>query len=67
MPVVKKEKQRNVEERSCKESCRWKAIIITYSECLPLALFIQHATSMHHVILSSVAFVAIPYVLRIIS
>jgi hypothetical protein len=43
MSVVKQEKQRNIEERSRNDSCRWKAIIITYSECITLALVIQHA------------------------
>ena len=60
MPVVKPEKQRNIEERSCNETCRWKAIIITYSELLPLALVILHAVHMHHVMLSSVACLAVP-------
>jgi len=38
-----------------------KAISITYSECVSLALGIQHATRMRHIILSSVACPALQY------
>jgi len=67
MPVVKLEKQHHIEERWHNDSCRWKTIIITYSECIPLALVIQHAMRTHHIILSSVACLALPYFLHIIS
>ena len=67
MPVVKQETQRNIEERSRNDSCRWKAIIITHSECISLALVILHVMRMHHIILSSVACLTLPYFLHIIS
>ena len=35
--------------------------IITYSECLPVTLFIRYAQSMRRVISSSVACLALPY------
>ena len=34
---------------------------ITYSECASVALFILHAIRMRHIILSSVAYLAVPY------
>ena len=40
---------------------RRKAISITYSECLSVALFIQHAQPMHRVLLSSVTCPPLPY------
>jgi hypothetical protein len=48
--------QRNIEERSRNHCCRRKTISITYSECVYVALVIQHAKAkalLH--ILSSVA------------
>ena len=45
--------QRNIKARSCKHSCYEKAIGITYSECVFVALAIQHAMRMYPVILSS--------------
>jgi hypothetical protein len=41
--------------------CRGKAISITYSECVSVALVIQHAKRMRRIILSSVACLALPY------
>ena len=41
--------------------CRGKAISSTCSECVSVALFIQHAISMRHNILSSVACPTVPY------
>jgi hypothetical protein len=38
-----------------------KAISITYSECVSVALVIQHAKRMRRIILSSVACLAVPY------
>jgi hypothetical protein len=38
-----------------------KAISITYSECVPVALPIRHAKRMRRIILSSVACLALPY------
>jgi hypothetical protein len=40
--------------------CR-KAISIIYSECVSVALVIQHAKRMRRIILSSVACPAVPY------
>jgi len=37
---------RNVEERSCNPCCSGKVVIITYSECMFVALGIQHAVQM---------------------
>jgi len=48
-------RKRNNEERSNNHCCRGKAISITYSECVSVALGIQHAMHMRHVTLSSVA------------
>jgi hypothetical protein len=47
--------QRNIEARSCNHCCCGKAVTVTYSECVTVALVIQHAKRMHHVIFSSVA------------
>jgi hypothetical protein len=41
--------------------CSGKARSITYSECVSVALVIQHAKRMRHIILSSVARIALPY------
>ena len=40
---------------------REKAINITYSECLSVALVIQHVKHVHHIVFSSVAHLAVPY------
>ena len=53
--------ERNIEARSRNHCCRRKAINITYSECLSVALFIQHAKHMHRIILSIAACPALPY------
>jgi hypothetical protein len=37
----------NIEVRSCKHCCSGKAISITYSECVSVALVVQHAVCMH--------------------
>jgi len=42
--------QRNNEARSCNHCCRGGAESITYSECTFVALGIQHATSMRHIV-----------------
>jgi hypothetical protein len=44
----------------CKHRCRGKAISITYSECVSVALVIQHAKGMH-CIMSYVACLPVPY------
>jgi hypothetical protein len=36
-------------------------VLATKPECVPVALFIQHAMRMRHVLLSSVAYVVLPY------
>jgi hypothetical protein len=45
--------------RNC--CCRGKAVSVTYSECVSVALFIQHAKRMRRIILPSVACLAVPY------
>ena len=39
----------------------WKAISVTYYECVSVALVIQHAKRMRRILLSSVACLALPY------
>jgi len=41
---------RDVEARSCNHRCSGKTIRIAYSECVSVALGIQHATSIGHVV-----------------
>jgi hypothetical protein len=52
--------KRNIEARSRNQCCRGKAISITYSEFVSVALVIQHAKRMRRIILSSVACPALP-------
>jgi len=40
---------------------RWKHTIVTYSECVIVALVIQHATFMRRITLASVSCLALPY------
>jgi len=42
--------KRNTEERSCNHRCSGKAITITYSESVTVALDIQNAIHMHHIV-----------------
>jgi hypothetical protein len=51
---------RNIEMHLLNSYCCGKAIIITYSECVSLALVIQHAKRMRRVIVSSVACLILP-------
>jgi hypothetical protein len=51
----------NIEARSRNHCCRGKAVSITYSQCVSVALVIQHAKRMRRIILSSVACLAVPY------
>jgi hypothetical protein len=53
--------KRNIEARWCKHFCCGKAISITYSECVFVALVIQHAMRMRRFILSPAASLAVPY------
>jgi hypothetical protein len=52
---------RTIEARSCNHFYSEKAIMNTYSVCVFVALFIQHATRLRSIILSSVAFPALQY------
>ena len=45
----------NMEARSSKHCCRGKTICVTYSECLSVALVIQHLKHMRRIILPYVA------------
>jgi hypothetical protein len=49
------------EARSRNHCCRGKAISITYSECVSVALVIQHGKRMRCIILESVASLSLPY------
>ena len=42
--------------------CRGKTISIAHSECVSVALVIQHAKRMRHIILLSVACLSLPYI-----
>jgi hypothetical protein len=42
---------RNIDARLCNHSSRGEAIINTYSECVSVALGIEHEMRMHHIII----------------
>jgi len=43
--------QRNIEAHSYNHCCSGKEIIITYSECVCVALVVQHAMRMRHTVI----------------
>jgi len=43
--------KRNSEARSPNHCCRGKALSTTYYECVSVALDIQHAKCMHHIVI----------------
>jgi hypothetical protein len=51
----------NVTLSSRNHCCSKKAVSITYSQCVSVALVIQHAKRMRRIILSSVACLAVPH------
>ena len=53
--------KRNIQARSRNHCCSGKAISVSYSECVSVALVIQHAKLMRCMILSSAACLALPY------
>jgi len=53
--------QHNIEGRLCNHSCRGEAIHVTYSDCMSVTLVIQHVKIMCHIILPSLACLALPY------
>jgi hypothetical protein len=51
----------NIEARSRNRYCHGKTIHIAYSECVAVALVIQHAKRMRRIILLSAVCLALPY------
>ena len=51
----------NIEARWRNRCCYGKAVGITYSGCVSVALIVQYAMRMRRIILSSVACLAAPY------
>ena len=51
----------NIQARSRNHCCSGKAISITYSECVSVALGIQYAMRMRRILLPSVSCPALPY------
>jgi len=56
-------KQRNVEPRSCYHCTSGKSVTITYSECVLVALSIQNAMRMRHIVICGVSDYKSPYYL----
>ena len=59
--------KRKLRAHSRNHYCRREAISITYSECLSVALMMQHTMRMRRIILSSVACLALTVFSHIIS
>jgi len=59
--------KRNIDERSHNHCCRERAASIIYSECVSVALVMQHAMRMRRTVLSSVARLALPHFFHTIS
>ena len=57
----------NFEARARKQCCCGKAVSIYYSECVPVALGIEHSMHMLRNVLSSGSSLALPYLLHIIA
>ena len=55
--------KRNNEERLCNHCCSGRAISITYSECVFVALAIQHALGICHIVISSLPISIFPHYL----
>ena len=51
----------NIEVRLHNHCCHGEAVSITYAECVFVALVIQQAKRMSHIVLSSVACPAVPH------
>jgi hypothetical protein len=51
----------NIEERSRNHFCRGNATSITHSECVLVALVVQHSMLMCPITLPPVAFLAVPH------
>jgi hypothetical protein len=51
----------NTEAHSHNHCCRGKAVSVTYSECVSVALVTVDDMRVHRIILSSVACLAVPY------
>jgi len=53
--------KRNTEARSCNHCCRGEAVSITYSECVSVALVIQHAMLRAPYYIVTLACLTVPY------
>ena len=55
--------KRNIDAHSSNDCYRGKTISITYSECVCVALVIEHAMGVFFIVLSSVVCLVLPYFL----